>query len=95
MITLLEHLIGKGRDIRVYDPHIRLDAIYGTNRSFVLNAIPHIGRLMEACPSRTCFGWAEAVVVAQKPSSALLAKIQASGLPVIDLVGYRAAFATA
>jgi hypothetical protein len=40
-------------------------------------------------------GWAEAVVVAQKPSSTLAARIQASGLPVIDLVGYRAAFATA
>ena len=52
------------------------------------------GRLMEACVE-DLLGWAEAVVVAQKPSSALLAKIQASGLPVIDLVGYRAAFATA
>ena len=94
VITLLEHLIGKGRDVRVYDPHIKLHAIYGTNRSFVLNAIPHIGRLMEASVD-DLLGWSEAVVVAQKPSSTLAARIQSSGLPVIDLVGYRASFATA
>jgi len=33
VVTLLEHLIGKGRNLRVYDPHIQLDNIYGTNRT--------------------------------------------------------------
>ena len=43
-VTLIERLLGRGRNLRVYDPHIQLDSIYGTNRAFLLNAIPHIGR---------------------------------------------------
>lgn len=89
VISLLEHLLGKGRNVRVYDPHIQLDAIYGSNRNFLLNAIPHIGRLIEAQPEGVLH-WADALVVAQKPSLELAAKIQESGLPVIDLVGYSA-----
>src|ERR1700738_5302096 len=48
VVSLLEYLIGKGRDVRIFDPHIRLAAIYGSNRNYILNAIPHIGRLLEA-----------------------------------------------
>jgi hypothetical protein len=34
---------GKGRDLRVYDAHIQMDRIYGSNRDYILDAIPHIG----------------------------------------------------
>ena len=47
VVTLLEGLIGKGRALRVFDPHIRLDDLHGANRAFVLHAIPHIGRLYD------------------------------------------------
>jgi len=47
VIAIIEHLIGKGRDIRIYDPHIQLDGIYGSNLSFVVSALPHIGRLLQ------------------------------------------------
>jgi len=86
VITLLEHLIGKGRNLRVYDPHVQLDSIYGTNRSFLLNAIPHIGRLLEPRPENV-LNWARHLIIAQKPSPELTTKILASGLDVIDLVG--------
>ena len=46
VITIIEHLIGKGRAVRIHDPHIQLDEIYGSNLSFVVSALPHIGRLM-------------------------------------------------
>jgi GDP-mannose 6-dehydrogenase len=86
VITLMERLIGKGRELRVFDPHIQLDSIYGTNRNFILNAIPHIGRLLQ--PSiGDLLGWAEHLVVAQKPSAELATAIRDSGLPVLDLVG--------
>src|SRR5262249_28083295 len=67
VITLLEYLIGKGRDVRVYDPHLQLDAIYGSNRQFLLNAIPHIGRLLEA-DLGSLLHWADALVITQAPS---------------------------
>lgn len=85
VVSLLEHLIGKGKDVRVYDPHISVDSIYGTNRDFLLNAIPHIGRLMQTSVDGV-LGWADHLIVAQKPSSELAAQIRASGLPVLDIV---------
>ncbi|MES1256776.1 MAG: nucleotide sugar dehydrogenase [Acidobacteriota bacterium] len=47
VVNLVEHLIGKGRDLRIFDPHIQLDSIYGSNRNFLYNAIPHISRLLQ------------------------------------------------
>jgi GDP-mannose 6-dehydrogenase len=84
IVTLIEHLIGKGRELRVYDPHIQIDRIYGTNRNFVLNAIPHIGRLLDATLEEM-LGGCDHVILAQKPTPAAAAAIQNSGLPVLSV----------
>ncbi len=86
VVSLLEQLIGKGRDLRVFDPHIQLDEIYGSNRNFILQQIPHIGRLLQP-EIEQVLDWADHLIVAQKPSEMLARKIVASGLPVLDLVG--------
>ncbi len=86
VVSLLEQLIGKGRDLRVFDPHIRLEEIYGSNRNFILQQIPHIGRLLQPSADKV-IDWADHLIVAQKPSAELAAKIAASGLPVLDIVG--------
>jgi GDP-mannose 6-dehydrogenase len=85
VVSLLEHLTGKGRQVRVFDPHIQLDNIYGSNQRFLLQAIPHIGKLLDATLEKT-LEWAEALVIAQKPSPGQLKQIRASGLPVTDLL---------
>ena len=85
VVGMLEYLIGKGREVKVFDPHIRLEGIYGTNRKFLLESIPHIGRLMTTT-LEDVLGWAEHLVIAQKQKPAVMAKIEASGLPWVDLV---------
>lgn len=85
VVALIEHLLGKGRELRVFDPHIKLEEIYGANRQFVLNALPHIGKLL--VPSlEDLAGWCDHIVIAQKPSPALDAQLQSSGKPRLDLV---------
>ena len=86
VVAMLEQLIGKGRNIRVFDPHIRIDDLYGSNRNFILDTIPHIGRLMDGSLDKL-LGWAEYLVIAQKQSPEAANRIQSSGLPVLDLVG--------
>ena len=86
VVTLLEQLIGKGRDVRVFDPHIRLDSIYGSNRNFILQQIPHIGRLL-ASSFEDVSGWADYLVIAQSPNAELKRAIQTSSLPILDLTG--------
>ncbi len=85
VVTLLEHLIGKGRDVRIYDPHIRMDALHGSNRDFILSTIPHIGKLMSPSLEDT-LQWAEHLVLAQKQPATTMDLLRASGLPVTDLV---------
>lgn len=86
VVSMLEQLIGKGREVRVFDPHIQLDTIYGSNRNFILHSIPHIGRLLDS-NLENLLTWADYVVVAQKQNDAIAARIQESGLPILDLVG--------
>ncbi|MGZ5661683.1 MAG: nucleotide sugar dehydrogenase, partial [Usitatibacter sp.] len=46
MVELVERLIGKGYDLRVYDSNVRMAAIHGANKEYILNHIPHISKLM-------------------------------------------------
>jgi GDP-mannose 6-dehydrogenase len=91
VVTLLEQLIGKGRNLRVFDPHIQLDLIYGSNQRYLMNAIPHIGKLMEP-EFDNLAAWADHIVIAQKPSADYQKRLEATGLPLIDLVGSTAGF---
>lgn len=84
VITIIEHLIGKGRAVRIFDPHIQLDEIYGSNLSFVVSALPHIGRLLTRSLD-DLISSSNALVIAQKPTVAALAQMKASGLKIIDL----------
>lgn len=84
VVALLEHLIGKGRQVRVYDPHIRLEEIYGSNQRFVLAAIPHIANLLEA-KLEDMLAWADQLIVTQRLTAAAAEAIGQSGLPVLEL----------
>jgi GDP-mannose 6-dehydrogenase len=85
VVTLIEQLIGKGRNVRVFDPHILPDRIYGSNQRYLLRAIPHIERLFDASLEQL-LAWADHLVIAQKPSPQLAQLIGSSGVPVLDLV---------
>lgn len=85
VLALLEQLIGKGRELRVFDPHIRLDAIYGSNRRFILEHIPHIGRLLSG-HLEDLLTWAEHIVIAQKLKPEMLEMIAQTGLPTTNLI---------
>ena len=88
VVALIEALIGKGRELCVWDPHIQLDAIYGSNRNYILNSIPHIGRLLAAnLPSLLSLN-PDHLVLTQKPSAEIRRALEQSGRPVVDLSGW-------
>jgi GDP-mannose 6-dehydrogenase len=46
VIEVIERLIGKGYELRIYDRNVNIAALVGANRDFILNRIPHISKLM-------------------------------------------------
>ena len=85
-VALIERLIGKGCNVKIYDPHIQLDAIYGSNQAFLLSSLPHIGRSMEK-GLQGILAWAEMIVVTQEPNFESLRILAQSPVPVINFAG--------
>ena len=46
IVELIERLIGKGYDIRIYDKNVNIAKLVGANRDYIMNRIPHIAKLM-------------------------------------------------
>lgn len=46
MIEIIERLIGKGYELKLFDKNVTLASLVGANRDFILNRIPHISRLL-------------------------------------------------
>jgi GDP-mannose 6-dehydrogenase len=46
MVEVIERLLGKGYDVRIYDRNVNIAKLVGANRDYILNHIPHISSLM-------------------------------------------------
>jgi GDP-mannose 6-dehydrogenase len=64
-VELAERLIGKGRDVRIYEPSIAPGQLHGTNLEFIEKSIPHIWKLLVSSLDEL-LGHAEVVVVMQQ-----------------------------
>ena len=88
LVTVAERLIGKGYDLRVFDPEVNLSRLLGANKRYIEHSIPHIGSLMSAdCAEVVQHG---EVLILGLGGSHLLPTIAANasaGQVVVDLVG--------
>ena len=84
-VELAERLIGKGYDLRIYDPSIHLPSLTGTNREYIEEHLPHLKRLL-ADTAGEVVEHAETCVVASRHSEVSRALAGASGRMIIDLV---------
>ncbi len=46
MVTVVERLLGKGYEIRIFDQNVELSRLTGGNKSFIEEKLPHLGRLL-------------------------------------------------
>lgn len=60
LVALAELLIGRGYDLRIYDPNVHYSALYGANKRYVDHELPHLGRILVSAPDALNF--AELVV---------------------------------
>ena len=86
IVDVIEHLIGKGYELKLYDKNVNLAALTGANRDYILNHIPHISKLMVESMQEV-MDFAETIVIGNgaeefKPVPASLKPDQV----VVDLV---------
>ncbi len=92
LVTLAERLIGKGYELRVYDPEVHLARLLGANKNFIEQHLPHIGHMLQ--PELDDVVGASEVLVLGSSSAAVIEALAARLRPeqtVVDLVGVPAA----
>ena len=85
-VQLVKHLLGEGRNLKIWDENVSLGRLIGSNREYIEQAIPHIGSLLENDLGQILRN-AEVVVIATR--GVALDRLQAHLRPdhmVIDLV---------
>lgn len=88
MVAVAERLIGKGFDVRIYDPEVNLSRLLGANKRYIEEAIPHLERLMVGTVHEAIAN-AQAVLVSISGPQVIdaLASHSSDDLVVVDLVG--------
>lgn len=65
IVMLIEMLIGKGFQITIYDEEVSLAKLYGANKRYLDETIPHITSLMESSVSQVV-GKSDLIIVSKK-----------------------------
>ncbi len=85
LVELSERLIGKGFDLRIYDPAVSLSALVGANREYIEQRIPHLSALLVSS-SRELMDHADVCVIGAASEEAVHAVAARGDRIVFDLV---------
>jgi GDP-mannose 6-dehydrogenase len=67
-VELTERLLGKGFEVRIYDPIINPERLIGSNLRYIESRLPHLRRLLVGTPFEALRGCEAAVVATSDPA---------------------------
>jgi GDP-mannose 6-dehydrogenase len=86
VVHLVEALVGKGCEVRIYDRNVNLARVLGKNREYIESVVPHLAELM-VDDVRELLASAETIVVGNDSPEFAGLLDDTDGRPVVDLVG--------
>ena len=86
MVELVERLLGKGYDLKIYDRNVSMASVHGANRDFILNRIPHISRLRVSSIDEVLAHGQTIVIGNAAPEFSDVPRRVAEGQTIIDFV---------
>jgi GDP-mannose 6-dehydrogenase len=85
-VELAETLLGKGYDVRIFDPIVNPSALIGSNRQYVDSKLPHLGRILQESASQALDG-ADVAVASFSSAELTDALLESRPSRLIDLDG--------
>jgi GDP-mannose 6-dehydrogenase len=85
-VELAERLIGKGFDVRIYDPIVNPGRLMGANLRYVEAHLPHLGKLLASTPQEA-LGGSDTAIVATSDAAVVEALTAAPPARIVDLSG--------
>jgi len=85
-VELIERLLGKGFNLKLYDPSVNLSALTGMNRQYIERVIPHIHSLMATSLRKTVAGADVVIIGNATPEFRDIEPILCEDQIVLDLV---------
>lgn len=85
IVDVVESLLGKGFEIRIYDKNVKVSELTGTNKDFIMAKIPHLQHFVSADLDAVCRE-SDVLVVTNKEKDFEEILSQYPGKTVVDLV---------
>lgn len=85
-VDIAETLLGKGYELRIYDPVLNPSALVGANRAYVDAKLPHLTRLLTKDPAEALAG-ADFAVVPRSTPEIVQALLETPPPRIVDLDG--------
>lgn len=82
LVLLVEHLLGRGFPVKIYDTNVQMSQIFGANRQYIEREIPHIEKLITS-DLNELITFSEVLVVGQSGTD--LDGYELSGKEIIEL----------
>ena len=86
IVDILEKLLGKGFEIRIYDESVNLTKLVGKNRDYIMQRIPFISRFLADDPSEVVAHSDVIVVVNKEPGYDKILSLVPEDKIIFDLV---------
>jgi GDP-mannose 6-dehydrogenase len=86
MVEVVERLIGKGYDVRIFDANVNLAKLVGANKSYILDQIPHISDLMVSSAEEVLDHARTVVIGNRDPAFQAVVERPRPGQRIVDLV---------
>ena len=84
-VALAERLLGKGFELRIYDPDLDPSTLIGANRAYIDEHLPHLGRLLVSTHEEALDGAAGVILCKPVLSEMVLRSLVAFGVDIYDL----------
>lgn len=84
-VEMAERLIGKGIELKIYDPNVSMAKLVGANRDYIIHSIPHLSRVLVGSLDEI-LDWSELVIIGHAFEGVERIRTQ-SDFSILDLTG--------